>query len=106
MARARLDAAARQAGFELAHCAAAELVSTLRETPYEALVLDLDGGREPLLEQLEAVRREGLAPSTVVGYYSHIDDALGAAARAAGCTPYPRGRFWRELPQLLGSFRD
>jgi hypothetical protein len=36
-----------------------------------------------------------------IGYFSHVDEALGAAARAKGLEAWPRGRLLRELPTLL-----
>ena len=37
-----------------------------------------------------------------IGYFSHVNEALGAEARAKGLEAWPRGRLLRELPQLLG----
>jgi hypothetical protein len=40
----------------------------------------------------------------VVGFGSHVEAELLAAARAAGCREVlPRSRFFRELPRLLGT---
>ena len=36
-----------------------------------------------------------------IGYFSHVNEALGAAARAKGLETMPRGRLLRELPTLL-----
>ena len=66
------------------------------------LILDLDRGREPALDELGAVAADDL-PRSVVGFLSHVDAGLAAAARAAGCKAIPRGRFWGELPDLLRS---
>ncbi|MGH2820888.1 MAG: hypothetical protein ACRDJ5_09565, partial [Actinomycetota bacterium] len=79
------------------------LRAALASDPPSVLVLDLDQGRDEVLSELEAARGEGAAAGRVVGYFSHVDEPLGAAARAAGCEALPRGRFWRELPELLGS---
>jgi hypothetical protein len=66
------------------------------------LILDLDRGRELALDELRAVAADDLPPS-VVGFLSHVDADLAAAARAAGCETIPRGRFWSGLPGLLRS---
>jgi hypothetical protein len=66
------------------------------------LILDLDRGREPALDELDSVAA-GDRPPTVVGFFSHVDAGLAIAARAAGCEPIPRGRFWTALPDLLRS---
>ena len=67
-----------------------------------ALILDLDRGGAACLEELAALQRSGRAPEVVVGFFSHVDAALGRAAREAGCRALPRGKFWAELPALLG----
>lgn len=36
-----------------------------------------------------------------IGYFSHVNEALGAEARAKGLETMPRGRLLRELPSLL-----
>ena len=36
-----------------------------------------------------------------IGYFSHVDEALGEAARARGLEAWPRGRLLRDLPTLL-----
>lgn len=103
MGRGRFEAAAGAAGLEVHHCRVGGLAAALQEVRPDVLVLDLDAGRGPLLDELVSARDAGLAPAAVVGYYSHVDVALGRAAEAAGCTPYARGRFWRDLPDLLGA---
>lgn len=65
------------------------------------LIIDLDRGREPALAALAAVG--DARPPIVIGFLSHVDADLAAAARAAGCKPMPRGRFWSSLSQLLSS---
>ena len=37
----------------------------------------------------------------VIGYFSHVDEGTGAAAREAGIETYTRGRFWRDLDSIL-----
>ena len=45
----------------------------------------------------------GLAGVRTIGFGSHVDEALLAAARAAGCQEVlPRSRFFARLPDLLG----
>ncbi|MFN2491139.1 MAG: hypothetical protein ABR529_15700 [Actinomycetota bacterium] len=103
MARARLEAAASAAGVAL-HTASPEgLGEALRAAPARWLILDLDQGRRAALDALVRARADGLVPERVVGYFSHVDEELGRAARAAGCEALPRGRFWRTLPELFGA---
>jgi hypothetical protein len=65
------------------------------------VVFDLDEGGDAALQALSVARASGLLPSRVVGYYSHVNRALGQAAEAAGCEAWPRGKFWGSLPELL-----
>ncbi len=102
MARARLQDAADRHGVELLSVAPGTLEQALRDTELEILILDLDAGGIPLLEELDHVREAGPAPARVVGFFSHVDHALGEAATSRGCDAMPRGRFWRTLPELLG----
>ena len=64
---------------------------------YAIAVVDLDvvgvGG-------VEELRRAGFE-GRIVGFFSHVNEALGAAAAAAGVEVFPRGRFWREARALL-----
>ncbi len=101
MARARLEAAAREAGAELVIASRETLEAELVENRPAMVVLDLDAGGDRLLAALGRARARGLVPERVVGYFSHVDAALGQAAGAAGCEAMPRGRFWRSLAELL-----
>ncbi|HEY7876133.1 MAG TPA: hypothetical protein VIG64_13540, partial [Actinomycetota bacterium] len=65
------------------------------------LILDLDAGRRELLDAVQAARAAGLVPGRVVGFISHVDKELSAAAVDAGCEVFPRGKFWRALEKLL-----
>ena len=71
--------------------------------PVDVVVVDLDDGGSDVLDALAAAGDQGLLPSRVLGYFSHVKEATGAAARAAGIEAYPRGRFWRDLPSLLNT---
>ena len=69
--------------------------------PVDVVVVDLDDGGPEVLEALVKAREQDLLPPRVLGYFSHVQEATGAAAREAGVEAYPRSRFWRELPDLL-----
>lgn len=102
MARERIRSAAAQLQMKLRSTTVSEFVEALRGEPADVVVLDLDEGRDAVLEQLRAARSEGIAPGVVVGFYSHVDRQLGEAAEDAGCTPVRRGRFWADLQGFLG----
>jgi DNA-binding response OmpR family regulator len=102
LARSRLEDAAARAGWRLEVARAGDLVARVAASDAELLVLDLDAGGRELLHGVSEAGKRGQMPARVVGFFSHVDAALGEAARAAGCDAMPRGKFWRALPVLLG----
>jgi hypothetical protein len=101
MAQARLEQAARSEAMATRAVAPSRLVEELEARPADVVVLDLDAGGRALLEELDRARAGGLVHGRVIGYFSHVDEELGRAARAAGCEALPRGRFWRTLAEVL-----
>lgn len=99
-ARARVLAAAEGAGVDVVTTGATGFRDHLAGS--DLLILDLDRGRDEALAELAAAAGAGAAPSTVVGFLSHVDGDLARAARAAGCRAIARGRFWASLPEVLG----
>jgi hypothetical protein len=99
-AQVRLEQAARDAGFE---------VSTARPESGpsgwvgDVVVLDLDQIGAQLGAWARAVASH--PPARVLGFFSHVQEDVGRAAAAMGVEVYPRGRFWRELPDILGGKR-
>ena len=103
MARARVEQAASAAGAAMASASPEGLEEALRASAPGLVVVDLDACGAAILPRLEAARAAGLLQGRVLAFYSHVDEALGDAARAAGCEALPRGRFWRTLPELVGA---
>jgi DNA-binding NarL/FixJ family response regulator len=101
MARERIRSAAAHLEMKARNASPDQLIAALRDEPVDILVLDLDEGRDDVLAELEQARAAGLTPHRVIGYFSHVDRDLGAAAENAGCEAIRRGRFWAELPVLL-----
>ncbi|MEA2510216.1 MAG: hypothetical protein QOG21_2298 [Actinomycetota bacterium] len=101
MAKSRLVDAASRAGVTFESTSVDGFRERLRELKPSVVVIDLDGGRDHVLQELRAVPAEELRPARVVGYYSHVDRTLGEAAEQAGCQAWPRGRFWSSLDELL-----
>lgn len=101
MARARLEDGAARAGARLEMASTDSFTEKLRSLRPDLLVLDLDAGRDKVLQRLDEARGHGWLPPRVIGFVSHVDEELAAAARAAGCEPLPRGRFWRTLQEIL-----
>jgi DNA-binding NarL/FixJ family response regulator len=100
-ARARVDAAASGTGVTVVTTTPERMADAMRSDSLDFVILDLDTGRERVLQALQDARADGSAPNQVVGYFSHIDRELGEAARRAGCRAVPRGAFWRDLPALF-----
>lgn len=98
-ARARVGAAAERIGAEVVDGAAVGFGDRL--DGIDVLVLDLDAGRDAALAELAPLAVDDRLPARVIGFYSHIDTDLEAAAKAAGIEPVRRGRFWRDLEEVL-----
>jgi DNA-binding response OmpR family regulator len=98
LARARVEEAAKRSGANVQVVTTEEVGRMVVES--DALVLvDLDrAGPDGLAGLSEAAGR-----ARVIGYFSHVDEELGRRARAEGLEALPRGRFWRELPEILAS---
>jgi AmiR/NasT family two-component response regulator len=101
LARARLEDAAARAGVMLEIARADVLAERLAALRPDLVVLDLDAGRTELLGRVDAALSEGVTPPRIVGFISHVDKDLAAAAAEAGCEVVARGKFWRGLAELL-----
>ncbi len=99
-ARARVGAAAERIGAEVVDGAAAGFGDRLEGI--DTLIIDLDAGREAALAELAPLAVDGRLPARVIGFFSHVDTDLEAAATAAGVETLRRGRFWRDLEKILG----
>ena len=97
LALARVETAATRAG-----------LATLRIDPGDsppaalhvaAVVVDLDDAGSPGAVHAAAMAAASGAPG--LAFFSHLDEEAGRAARDAGLTALPRGRFWREVDALL-----
>ena len=81
-----------------------KLLSALRESPPDLLILDLNSARFEPLELLKTVK-SGAATRDVptVGFLSHVQKDLAVAAREAGCDRVmARSAFTKDLPEVLG----
>jgi CheY-like chemotaxis protein len=80
-----------------------KLVETLRESPPDLLVLDLNSARFEPLELLRRVKSDEItAQIPTVGFLSHVQRDLAVAAREAGCDRVmARSAFTRDLPGIL-----
>ncbi len=81
-----------------------KLLETLRESPPDLLVLDLNSARFEPLELLRTVKSD-LATRSIPtgGFLSHVQGDLAVAAKEAGCDRVmARSAFTRDLPRILG----
>jgi PleD family two-component response regulator len=80
-----------------------KLLETLRETPPDLLILDLNSARFEPLALLQTVKsEEATRDVSTVGFLSHVQKDLAVAAREAGCDRVvARSAFTRDLPRIL-----
>ena len=104
---ARIAGAADQAGVTLAMPAPGAARETIRAEPPQLVILDLHAPGDPLGLARELRADPATRALPIVGFYSHVDQALRAAALAAGLTQVlPRSAFTRRLPALLAGDED
>jgi hypothetical protein len=101
MARQRIVSSAQAVGADADFASFGGLAAALEKDSFDVVIVDLDDGRDGVLDEVGDARRRELLPDVVLGYYSHVDAALGERAAAAGVQPLRRGQFWSSLPALL-----
>ena len=103
----RISATAEAVGVVLEMPPMAAALETIRKAPPALVVIDLHAPGDPLA----LVRALRAAPDTrhlrVIGFYSHVERELRAAALEAGVDEaLPRSAFTVRLPALLGGDGD
>ncbi len=80
-----------------------KLLETLRESPPDLLVLDLNSARFEPLELLRRVKSDEMTQRIpTVGFLSHVQRDLAVAAKEAGCDRVmARSAFTKDLPRIL-----
>jgi CheY-like chemotaxis protein len=101
----KISAAARQRGVEVAFAKSSD--DTLRQARSAKpllIIFDLNSSRLEPLRTIAALRDDAdLAGIRRLGFVSHVQGELIAAARAAGCDEVlARSAFTARLPDLLG----
>ena len=102
--KSKISETAYQLGVEASFPRSPErLLDTLRESPPDLLVLDLNSARFEPLELLRTVKSDrDLGRVPVVGFLSHVQKDLAVAAKESGCDRVmARSAFTRDLPQIL-----
>jgi CheY-like chemotaxis protein len=84
------------------------LLETLRESPPDLLVLDLNSARFEPIELLRTLRSDDYTQHIpTIGFLSHVQTDLAVAAKEAGCDRViARSAFTRDLPKILGEAGD
>jgi CheY-like chemotaxis protein len=101
---ARIDAVAKAAGAQLTHVSAGQALAAARSGRVDLVILDLHAPGDPLAVARALKANPETAGISIVGFYSHVDQALRKAAIAAGVDrPMPRSAFTAKLPELLGA---
>ncbi|MDP8950512.1 MAG: response regulator [Actinomycetota bacterium] len=102
--RSKISETAAQLGIEAKFPRSkGKLLETLRESPPDLLVLDLNSARFEPLELLRAVKSDEITQRVpTVGFLSHVQGDLAVAARNAGCDHVmARSAFTKDLPRIL-----
>jgi PleD family two-component response regulator len=102
--RSKISETARQLNAEARFPRSPEkLLETLRESPPDLLVLDLNSARFEPLNLLRTVKSDETTQHiSTVGFLSHVQKDLAIAAKEAGCDRImARSAFVRDLPQIL-----
>jgi len=97
----RIISTAQQLGVEVVACAPTELAACARRAIPDVAIVDLHA--VGALDGVRALRADPvIATVRVVGFYSHVDNALRGAAIEAGVTdPMPRSAFTAKLASIL-----
>ncbi len=102
--RSKISETAAQLGIEaIFPRSKGKLLETLRESPPDLLVLDLNSARFEPLELLHTVKSDEITQRVpTVGFLSHVQGDLAVAARNAGCDHVmARSAFTKDLPKIL-----
>ncbi len=99
---ARIGAAAKALDVEVEEVTAARALEACRANPPDLVIMDLHGAGDPLAAA-RALKADAATRATpIVGFYSHVDQALRRAALAAGVDHVlPRSAFTARLAALL-----
>jgi CheY-like chemotaxis protein len=102
--RSKISETAAQLGIEAGFPRSpGKLLETLRESPPDLLVLDLNSACFEPLTLLRTVSSDDATKDVpTVGFLSHVQKDLAVAAREAGCDKVmARSTFTKDLPKIL-----
>lgn len=100
----KIQQTAKLVGAEVEVVPPLKITERAREAPADAVIVDLNYRSGLALDVIRELKREGVAVP-VIGFVSHVQGDVIAAARAAGCdTVMARSAFTQKLPDLLREF--
>lgn len=81
-----------------------KLLTAVRDSPPDLIVLDLNSGRFEPLMLLQSLKSNAATEGvTTLGFLSHVQKDLAVAAREMGCDRImARSAFTKDLPRILG----
>jgi CheY-like chemotaxis protein len=103
---AKIREAAKQLDVELDTTRPEAASEKLVEGNYVVVILDLNHRSGKAIEILQAIKKNPLTQSApVLGFLSHVQGELAAAARASGCDAVmARSAFSQRLPEVLSKY--
>jgi CheY-like chemotaxis protein len=99
----KIQQTAKLLGITVEPIAAGKVAERATQVPVRAVILDLNHRSGSTLDTLRAIKADAKIGATqVIGFLSHVQTDLAAAARAAGCdVVVARSTFSQRLPELL-----
>ncbi len=99
----KIQQTAKLLGVTVEPVAPGKLAERVAQVPVRAVILDLNHRSGLALDTLRAIKADAKIGTTqVIGFLSHVQTDLAAAARAAGCdVVLARSTFSQRLPELL-----
>jgi DNA-binding NarL/FixJ family response regulator len=101
----KLAESAKHLGVEVKVASNADSLIALLDPAPKLVIVDLNSRSQPLqaIERLRATQKD----LRVVGFLSHVQRDLAAAAQAAGCSEVlPRSSFTQNLAAILSAAKD
>ena len=98
----KIGATAAQLGIVVEELRSNRAITACRNEPPDLLLIDLHAAGDPLEVVRVLKANDATRGIRIVGFYSHVDQALREAALRAGAdTVVPRSAFTAKLPELL-----
>jgi len=99
----KIQQAAKLLGVSVEQVAPGKLTERAVQVPVRGVILDLNHRSGSALDTLRKIKADAKIGATpVVGFLSHVETDLAAAAREAGCDlVLARSTFSQKLPELL-----